>query len=139
MQLAFDGRTVRTKSCSSCGEDFEHVTGYLKDQDGAYAVYFAACHGHPGHEAQIDVVLGTWGTDQPANDHVTFSCRLRPEGASADDATLATTSDSRALGERLTRADALRHPKVDDFWTVIDFLAASDPTIKESVYGTPGA
>ncbi len=138
MQLSFDGRTVRTQSCSSCGQDFKHVTGYLNDLDGAYAVYFAACHGHPGHEAQIDVVLGTWGTDEPVDDHVTFTCRLGPEGASADDATLATTSDSTLLGERLTRADALMHPKIGDFWTVIDFLAVSDPTIKHSVYGTSG-
>jgi hypothetical protein len=42
MQLTFDGRTVRTKACSSCGEAFEHVTGYLNDQNGAYVVYFAA-------------------------------------------------------------------------------------------------
>ena len=139
MQLAFDDRTVRITTCSSCGLNFEHVTGFLNNHDGAYAVYFAACHGHPGHEAQIDVVLGTWAADEPGGDHVTFSCRLRPEGASLDDAPLATTSDSTLLGDRLTRVEALRHPMVGNFWTVIDFLATSDPTIEHSVSGASGA
>jgi hypothetical protein len=136
MLLAFDDRMVRAKSCASCGQAFQHVTGYLNDEGGAYAVYFAACHGHPGHEAQIDVVLGSWGEDPPIDDHVTFSCRLLPTGATVEDATLATTSDSPLLGLRLTRAAALAHPRVAEFWSVVDFLAESDPTIHLNVYGT---
>jgi hypothetical protein len=139
MGLAIDDRTVRPRSCSTCGQDFHHVTGYLNDEGGAYAVYFAACHGHPEHEAQIDVVLGTWGSEDPVDDHVTFSCRLRPDGAFADDATLATTSDSRLLGRRLTRAAGLAHPRIGEFWTIVDFLAESDPTINATVYGTSGS
>ena len=98
---SFNGRTVRNQSCLSCGETFQHVTGYINDEGGDYAVYFAACHGHPEHEAQIDVVLGSWGVEPPIDEHLTFSCRLRPDGATAADATLATTSDSPLLGERL--------------------------------------
>ena len=104
MPLSFEDRTVRNGSCRSCGEDFQHVTGFINDEGGAYAVYFAACHGHPEHEAQIDVVLGSWGVESPVDDHLTFSCHLRSDSAMAADATLATTSADPMLGERLTRA-----------------------------------
>jgi hypothetical protein len=136
MPLSFQERTVRNKSCASCGEDFQHVTGFINDEGGACAVYFAACHGHPEHEAQIDVVLGSWGVEPPVDDHVTFSCRLRSDSAMASDATLATTSDDPMLGERLSRAEALAHPRIQEFWAVVDFLALSDPTINGSVYSS---
>jgi hypothetical protein len=136
MPLSFDERTVRVRSCEGCGAAFEHITGFIKDAGGAYAVYFAACHGHPGHEARIDVVFGSWGEDPPIDDHITFSCRLRPDGAMADDAPLATAGDSGLLGVRLTRPAALKHPRLAEFWSVVDFLAVSDPTIVETVYGS---
>jgi hypothetical protein len=136
MPLSFDGRTVRSQSCSSCGEAFQHVTGYINDEGGAYAVYFAACHGHPEHEAQIDVVLGSWGVEPPVHDFLTFSCRLQSDSAMAADAALATTSDDPILGQRLSRAEALEHPKLQEFWGVVDFLAESDPTVNSSVYGS---
>lgn len=137
MALGIDDRTVRDKACDSCGEAFHHVTGFIKDSDGPYAVYFAACHGHPDKEAQIDVVLGSWGYDPPIQDHLTFSCRLRPEGASLADAPLASSSDSAMLGVRLSRQDALDHPRVSDFWEVIDLLAECDESINLSVHGGP--
>jgi hypothetical protein len=77
MPLSLDERTVRTQSCVSCRESVQQVTGFINDEGGAVAAYFAACHPHPEHEAQIDVVLGTWGVDPPADDHLPFSCRLQ--------------------------------------------------------------
>lgn len=137
MAYSFHERTVRNTSCAACGRSFQHVTGFINDEGGAYAVYFAACHAHPEDEAQIDVVLGTWGADPPVDDHLTFSCRLRPEGAMAVDATIATSADAPSLGRRLTRDEALRHPKAEAFWDVIDFLAESDPAIRAAVHGGP--
>lgn len=135
MVYSFHDRTVRNESCPSCGQAFDHVTGFINDEGGAYAVYFAACHGEPENEAQIDVVLGTWGADPPVADHLTFSCRLRPDGAMAVDATVATTADAPSLGRRLTREEALGHPMAGTFWAVVDFLAGSDPTVHAAVYG----
>ena len=136
MAFSFDDRTVRDRTCSSCGAAFRHVTGTIDHDGSAYAVYFAACHGEPEGEAQIDVVPGTWGADPPVDDHVTFSCRLRSDGAMAVDATVATAADDRLLGRRLTRDDALADLRVAEFWAVIDFLAGSDPTVHDAVYGT---
>ena len=136
MSLSFEERTVRNKWCASCGEDFQHVTGFINDDGGACAIHFAACHGHPEHEAQIEVVLGSWGVEPLVDDHVTFSCRLRSDSAMVSDAALVTTSDDPMLGERLSRADALAHPRIQEFWAVVDFLAESDPTINRSVYSS---
>ena len=135
MAFSLHDRTVRKRSCPSCGQAFQHVTGFIDDAEGwAYAVYFAACHADPEDEAQIDVVLGTWGADPPIDDHVTFSCRLRADGAMAVDATVAMSADAPSLGHRLTRYEALRHPKAGEFWAVVDFLAEADPTIRDAVY-----
>ena len=109
--LRIGDRTVRQKTCSDCGAAFEHVTGFVYDGNDAHSVYFAACHGHPKHEAQIDVVLGTWGDDE-AGDHVTFSSILRRDGAMAVSATVAIDGDVAFLGRKLSRDEALAHPWV---------------------------
>lgn len=121
-------RTVRRVHCPSCGTTFEHVTGLLSDARGAYATYFAACHRHPDPEAQIDVVLGTWGTGE-ASDHTAFSCLLRRSGAMIVDATVATDSEDPIIGRKLSRDEALAHPWLARFWAAIDFLATEEPTI----------
>jgi len=136
MALAIDERNVRQAACPHCGQPLEHVTGFVKNGAAAYAVYFASCHVEPSREAAIDVVLGTWGTVPAIDDHLTFSCRLRAAGAMAEDAPLATSSDSTMLGHCLSRADALAHPLRQEFWAVIDLLAEADPTIKSCVYKT---
>ena len=127
-ELRISERSVRSKDCPRCGTSFEHVTGFVHDEGGAHAVYFAACHRHPEPEAQIDVVLGTWGTDD-ASDHVAFSCRLRQDGAMLVDATIATDADDDILGRRLERDEALMHPSLEGFWDIVDLLTRRDPTI----------
>jgi hypothetical protein len=130
--LRISERTVRSKDCPACGAAFEHVTGFVDDDRGAHAVYFAACHRHPEPEAQIDVVLGTWGSGD-ASDHVTFSCRLRASGAMLADATVATDTDDRILGHKLDRDEALAHAWLEGFWNVVDLLASDDPTVGQHV------
>lgn len=136
-ELRISERSVRSKDCPRCGTSFEHVTGFVHDEEGAHAVYFAACHRHPEAEAQIDVVLGTWGTDD-ASDHVAFSCRLRRGGAMLVDATIATDGDEDILGRKLGREDALTHRSLPGFWDVVDLLTRDDPTIaRHLVPGDP--
>lgn len=132
--LTIAERKVRNRRCPDCGRAFEHVTGFVADAAGAHSVYFAACHGHPEHEAQIDVVLGTWGGPD-ASDHLTFSCLLRPDGAMAVDATVAVAASRRdpLIGRRLTRAEALSHPWVTTFWQVVDVIATEDASVTRLV------
>jgi hypothetical protein len=133
-ELRISERTVRPEDCPRCGAAFGHVTGCVHDDQGAHAAYFAACHRHAEPEAQINVVLGTWGTAD-AVDHVATSCLLRAGGAMIVDATVATDTDDPIIGHKLDRDEALAHPSLEAFWRVIDLLATGDPTIARHLDG----
>jgi hypothetical protein len=133
MALTIDERTVRPKTCERCGRSYDHINGLVHEDGDAHSIYFAACHGHPEHDAWIDVVLGTWG-DNDVQDHVTFSCELRSEGAAAVDATVAVEGASDLFGRKLTRDEALGHPLVETFWQVVDLIAVQDPAVAARIY-----
>ena len=133
MYLSFDGRNVEKNSCASCGREYDYITGFLKNAGDAFAIYYAQCHGHGDKEAWLDVTLGTWGEDDYA-DHVTFSCRLRTEGAAAVDATVASSGVAAFFGQKLTREEALAHSWLPQFWEVVDFIALGDETLHHHLY-----
>ena len=39
------------------------------------------------------------------------------------------------MGERLTREQALLHPRLGDFWVVVDLMLLSDPEVHAHLYG----
>jgi hypothetical protein len=136
MALVIGERTVRRQTCESCGRRYDHVTGFVYDDRDAHSIYYAACHGHPEPDAWIDVVLGTWGEDDDAGDHVTFSCQLRGEGATAVDAPVAVEGNADLFGRKLARDEALAHALVSTFWEVVDLLAVEDASVVAHVYGS---
>jgi len=111
-------------------------------RDGApYAVFFASCYQHDGeNESWIDVVFGTWGRGTEHDDHLTFGCRFGPvqgsdlPAATAVDAA-AVAPDSALFGRKLSRAQALAHPRVREFWDVVDFVVGADPIVHPHHYG----
>jgi hypothetical protein len=123
-------------SCDHCGRDYAFVTGFVNDEVGGYAIYYAACHGHPEHEVQLDVALGRW-QDSTWTDAFTFSCRYRTDGAMSVDAPLLVSTPSEYFGHRLTRDEALAHERIDDFWTVADLIIREDPDARVSLAGDP--
>ena len=135
MDLRLVERTENSRSCLDCGLVFPHITGYVSGPDGPVAVYFASTHTHAGHAARIDVTLGTWGVDPPADDHLTFSCEVCVAGAHALDAPVSLTEAPPILGRMLTPEEALAHPLVEDFWAVVDAIGEQDPAVHEEVYG----
>jgi hypothetical protein len=115
------------------------VTGFLLREGSAYAVYYASTSGHPETpQVCFDVVFGTWG-ESSANDHVTFSCQHRPEGAMAVDAPAALSQASKIMGVQLTREKALRHPLINEFWDAVDFICLHDPALGNELIGGGGA
>jgi len=135
MTLWISERKEHLRPCLECGSEFPHITGYVLDSDGPRAAYFASCHTHTDQAARIDVILGTWGSDPPADDHVTFSCELRPTGAMALDAPVTLAKKAPVLGALLTRTEALSHPHSAEFWAVVDLIATEDPAVVAHVYG----
>lgn len=142
MALTIDpeGRKVVEFDCPDCGEQAQRVWGFILDDDNAYAVFFASLYHHDGHEVWIDVILSpTWADG--VDDHETFGCRVGPiEGQDDPAASLVTggaeAPDTQLFGRKLTREDALEHPRLDDFWAVVDHLLEHDPVVREHVYGS---
>lgn len=132
-------RQVNEFTCADCGEPIQRVTGFIARDQDAFAVYFASCYHHNGHEAWIDVICSpTWAGS--VNDRETFGCRVGPvDGRSEPGASLVTGgaafSDSETFGRKLTRDEALTHPRLPDFWEVVDHILTRDPLVREHVYG----
>jgi hypothetical protein len=141
MVLAFDGdRVVEAKECGQCERPYLLARSFVLSEGSAYAVVFAACHRHgDGNEVWIDAILGSFGGGD-SSDHVTFGCRVgsvqgqRAPAATAVDAAQ-PYSDQPIWGTKLTRAQALEHPRVTEFCELVDFILIADPDVNEHVYG----
>jgi hypothetical protein len=139
--LTFDEgwRGGTTHACDCCGNASRRTWAMVNRDDQPYAVFFAACYDH-GHvrETWIDVVFGTWGQGVH-DDHVTFGCRFGPVAGSDYPAATAVDAaevapDDALFGQKLTRAQALSHPRVKEFWEVVDFVVLSDPLVHPHHY-----
>lgn len=129
------------KACDCCG-GASRRTWCMVTRDGApYAVFFASCYDHGGErESWIDVVFGTWGQGTEYDDHLTFGCRFGPvQGSDLSAATAVDAAsvapDSPLFGRKLSRAEALAHPRVREFWDVVDFVVGADPLVHPHHYG----
>lgn len=142
-RLAFDGDLDRRdKACAECGRTYRLIEAFVLRDNDAYAVGFVALHRHLGaSEAWIDVILGTFGEDR-TDDHVTFGSRIGPiEGQPEPSASLVAGAipygDEPIWGQKLTREQALHHPRLQEYWEVVDYLLLNDPEIHVHVYGKP--
>jgi hypothetical protein len=138
MGLRIHERTVWDRHrCQRCGPAFRLVAGYVNDDDGAYALYWAACHMHPEHRVFFDVLIGTWWNDG-ADDRVTFSCEIHQDSSMVQDAPLATPGDDAMFGRKLTRHQALAHPWIPIFWSVVDLAQLEDEAVREAISAPSG-
>jgi hypothetical protein len=139
--LTVDLQSRRTAeyTCDCCRAPIQRTWATLDKDDALYAAYFANCYHHldQPHDVWIDVVLGSW--QDPFIDHVTFGCRVGPiEGQTEPGATLLQAcsdgSASRIHGSVLSREQGLAHAQLPEFWTVVDFVLAHDPTVHTHLY-----
>ncbi|WP_051940098.1 hypothetical protein [Phaeacidiphilus oryzae] len=144
MKLSFgDERQTREYACDCCNAPIERAWNVILVDGSPHAVYYANCYHHQDrdHDAWIDVVFGTWGVSPAAwDDHVTFGCRVGPVmGSPAPASTLVTGGlagpDSPLFGTKLAREEALRHPRLAEFWEVSDFILENDPLVRRHLYG----
>jgi hypothetical protein len=140
VSLAYDpDRSVDEHECPDCPAPYRLVRGQLTWFGAQHAVFFAGCHDHDGtRDVLIDVILG-WA-DGADEDRVTFGCRVGPlDGEDDPVATLVEAAESYAedpeWGTRLTRDQALGHPRLPEFWDVVDYVLVQDPTVRPHVYG----
>ncbi|WP_052442896.1 hypothetical protein [Streptacidiphilus neutrinimicus] len=139
MGYTFTGeRQVRAFECGCCRTQADRTWAYL-DRDGEpCAVFFASCYHHQGSpEIYFDVILGTWGTDDQS-DHVTFGARYGAVQGQREPACSLVTGgavapDSAIYGTKLDREGALAHPRLAEFWQIVDFLIEHDPVVSDFI------
>lgn len=127
--------------CSCCGTQAELTWASVRDGEPVAAVYYASCYHHDGvHEAWIDAILGSWATET-FDDHVTFGCRVGPVADSPTPAATlvnggAVAADSPIYGHKLSRDEGLAHPRLAEFWQVVDTVLEHDEVVRQHMYGT---
>ena len=137
-----EAREIRHYTCDCCQAPIERVWNFIYRDDIPRAVYFANCYHHARqpHDVWMDVVIGTWG-ESDATDHVTFGCRVGPVVDSpAPAATLVDPLHGQGgaplNGQVLSRAAALTHQQLPEFWEVVDFVLMNDPTVHPHLYAS---
>jgi hypothetical protein len=142
MDLVIDetSRQVREFVCECCGGDSRKTWAMVNDRETPVAVYYATCYHHHGiHEVWLDAIVGTWGSDD-FSDHLTFGCRIGPVQGSPDPAATlvdaaAVIPDAPIYGQKLTREAGLAHPRLADFWNLVDHVLANDGMVNQHLYG----
>ncbi|MEU8172476.1 hypothetical protein AB0C14_06350 [Microbispora hainanensis] len=140
------GYTIRDSACDCCGEQRRQSRGFVhKQRVGKYAVFFATCYHHQGiHEAWIDVIFDDqWGAEHlefPCDRRVTFGCRVGPvENSPFPACTLvnaaAVAPDAPLYGHKLSRDEALSHPRLKEYWEVVDHILEAEEMLREHIYG----
>jgi len=133
-------RQVRHVTCSCCHLEAERTWTNLCEGDVVVAVYFASCYHHHGvHEAFVDAILGAWDSADFAG-HVTFGCRPGPvAGSPGPAATLVNggeaAPDTPIFGRKLSRDEGLGHPRLAEFWTIVDTILQHDELVHRHLYG----
>ena len=73
----------------------------------------------------LDATFGSWV--EPYTDHFTMSCRVSAAGAGAVDALVASRGDADYYGHRLSRDQALAHPRLPEMWALVDAVVTTVP------------
>ena len=132
-----DEPAARQVTCPDCGEKHDGVTGYVLNAGAAYAVYFADWYPHE-NEAWVEVILGSFAAPDYADD-VTMGCRYGYVDGRVDAAaSLFTPTRTGAIfGRILDRAQAMKSPRISDFWALTDWLVVNDKLLHKTVYHLP--
>jgi len=139
MQISPDPRVVELP-CEDCGQIMTRVTAWIERDNAPTVAYYASCYHHDGHEVWIDVIFSdAWHED--VDDHFTFGCRVgRVDGQPAPAASLvgaaAAWGESHTFGHKISREEGLVHPKLGEFWDLVDHILVNDPVVRMHMYGT---
>lgn len=122
----------QTTTCADCGGTRVVYTGEAASDGTTLAVFWAFLYNHPGNpEVYVDATFGTWGVEGFTADHETFGARTGAiEGLPSPASSLVTGAalgpDDPQHGTKLTRDQALEHPRLDQFWAVNDAVLQID-------------
>jgi hypothetical protein len=124
----------RSSRCDCCDGLSVRLTRFVHRDGDAFAVYFASySNNHPETELAMLIVLGEWGDESDASQRAGFYCRVRPSGESYEvmlgDAADSPWKDADLVGQKLSRAEAIRHPWKATAFEVLDEAFEQDPSL----------
>ena len=143
MNLSIERGRHSTNRCGCCGDLSHTFRGFVNNDDGAYAVYFAGyTEHHKPPIATIVVSLGNWGEGSTPVDRQCAVMKVRnfegnmqmmtvgPEGCPWD--------DIGALGRLLTRDEMLKGPLKEEFFHVADHALEAEDQFRAYLLGEEG-
>lgn len=110
--------------CDCCGGLTVRLTRFVYRGGDAFAIYYAMySNNHPENLVTFLVSIGEWGEGSAREQRVSFFCRVRPAEryeVSLADASTSEWGKVELIGQKLTRAEALRHPLKSTAFEVLD-------------------
>jgi hypothetical protein len=136
------GDEVSNKICNCCGEPYKSVVGFIKQDNDAYAVYFATLQtGHPDITVGLTVSIGKWWDDTALNERHWIFLTVKPSpedfNMRIEEPNCSPHLNSKPLGIALTREEALASSLREDFFAVADYVVAEDPAVNSYLMGQP--
>lgn len=134
------GDEVANKTCQCCGEQYKSVVGFIKQNNDAYAVYFATLQtGHPAITVGLTVSIGKWWDDTALDERhwIYLTVRPSPENFNMriEEPNCSPHLNFKSLGIALTREEALASSMREDFFAVADYIVAEDPAVNSYLMG----
>lgn len=134
------GDEVTNKICDCCGEQYKSVVGFIKQDNDAYAVYFASLQtGHPEITVGLTVSIGKWWDDTALDERhwICLTVKPSPENFNMriEEPSCSPHADFKPLGIALTREQALASSMREDFFAVADYIVAEDPAVYSYLIG----
>ena len=120
--------------CDCCGRTTTRATRFVKIDGEARAVYFVKfAEEHPEPHAAVLLAIGEFWKDEDRSSRVAFGLRIWSDEekwvVSVVDASSVGWDDSRLMGRRLTREEALAHPGLRQAFHVSDHIVAEDQLV----------
>ena len=135
LTIEFD-EPIHSDQCERCGGRATRLTRFVSWNDEAYAVYYAEfTDNHPDGVVAAFLILGNWDEDAVPMDRVAFGLNLVAKedgfGVIVVDAADTPWADSRQAGTKLTRENALKHPRIKEVFHITDHIFEEDKPIIE--------
>ena len=139
--LTIEFEAPKTFPCECCGHTTTKLVRYVRNEEGAYAVYLARfSQGHPELGITGLASLGDWGGDDssPAN-RSAFGFRLWAADGQPHvqivDVGETPWSGEDFFGTQLSRVQALEHPLLREVFHLTDRMVEEDRPIRAQLHG----
>jgi hypothetical protein len=124
--------------CECCGNASRQITGFVHVGEATRAGYSFhwTTHRFPEHPANIDLVIGRWGEDAPADQRFVVSMLLtlrdgRPDVLVIDAPDRPIANKTELASRALNRDQVIGTPVAGEVFGLIDAIFLKDPRVPE--------